>query len=69
MHGDLQVFGYRIDDFAYLTDVKTIDESEIHKLKGLKVLVINVLRGTHFSHLNLEEALDLIALLKPEKHI
>jgi phosphoribosyl 1,2-cyclic phosphate phosphodiesterase len=23
-YGDLQVFGYRIDDFAYLTDVKTI---------------------------------------------
>jgi phosphoribosyl 1,2-cyclic phosphate phosphodiesterase len=68
MHGDLQVFGYRIDDFAYLTDVKTIDESEILKLQGLKVLVINALREEHhFSHLNLEEALDLIALLQPEK--
>lgn len=68
MHGELQVFGYRIDDFAYLTDVKTIDESEILKLQGLKVLVINVLREEpHFSHLNLEEALDLIALLQPEK--
>jgi phosphoribosyl 1,2-cyclic phosphate phosphodiesterase len=68
MHGNLQVFGYRIDDFAYLTDVKTIDESEIPKLKKLKVLVINTLREEpHFSHLNLEEALDLIALLKPEK--
>tara|TARA_R110000851_G_scaffold241127_1_gene393742 strand:- start:101 stop:865 length:765 start_codon:yes stop_codon:yes gene_type:complete len=68
MHGNLQVFGYRIDDFAYLTDVKTIDESEIPKLKNLKVLVINTLREEpHFSHLNLEEALDLIALLKPEK--
>jgi phosphoribosyl 1,2-cyclic phosphate phosphodiesterase len=68
MHGNLQVFGYRVDDFAYLTDVKTIDESEILKLKNLKVLVINTLREEpHFSHLNLEEALDLIALLKPEK--
>lgn len=68
MHGDLQVFGYRIDDFAYLTDVKTIAGSEILKLKNLKVLVINALREEpHFSHLNLEEALDLIALLKPEK--
>jgi phosphoribosyl 1,2-cyclic phosphate phosphodiesterase len=38
------VFGYRVDDFAYLTDVKTIDESEILKLKNLKVLVINTLR-------------------------
>jgi hypothetical protein len=43
MHGNLQVFGYRVDDFAYLTDVKTIDESEILKLKNL-VLVINTLR-------------------------
>jgi phosphoribosyl 1,2-cyclic phosphate phosphodiesterase len=57
MHGNLQVFGYRVDDFAYLTDVKTIDESEILKLKNLKVLVINTLREDHFSHLNLEEAL------------
>jgi phosphoribosyl 1,2-cyclic phosphate phosphodiesterase len=57
MHGNLQVFGYRVDD-AYLTDVKTIDESEILKLKNLKVLVVNTLREEpHFSHLNLEEAL------------
>lgn len=68
MHGDLQVFGYRIDDFAYLTDVKTIGDIEILKLKNLKVLVINALREEHhFSHLNLEEALALIELVQPEK--
>lgn len=68
MHGDLQVFGYRIDDFAYLTDVKTIEEAEIEKLKNLKVLVVNALREEpHFSHFNLEEALGFIALVKPEK--
>ena len=68
MHGDLQVFGYRVEDFAYLTDVKTIDESEIHKLKGLKVLVINALREeTHQTHFNLKEALDFITLVQPEK--
>jgi phosphoribosyl 1,2-cyclic phosphate phosphodiesterase len=68
MHGDLQVFGYRIDDFAYLTDVKTIEEKEVLKLKNLKVLVINALREEqHFSHFNLQEALDFIALVKPEK--
>ena len=44
MHGNLQVFGYRIDDFVYLTDVKTMDASEIEKIKGVKVLVINTLR-------------------------
>ena len=68
MHGDLQVFGYRIDDFAYLTDVKTIEDTEISKLKNLKVLVINALREEpHFSHFNLDEALEFIALVKPEK--
>ena len=67
-HADLQVFGYRIDDFAYLTDVKTIETSEIEKLKGLKVLVINALREeSHQSHFNLQEALDFITLVQPEK--
>jgi phosphoribosyl 1,2-cyclic phosphate phosphodiesterase len=68
MHGDLQVFGYRIDDFAYVTDAKTIAESEIYKLKNLKVLVINALREEqHATHFNLKEALDFIALVQPEK--
>lgn len=68
MHKDLQVFGYRIDDFAYVTDAKTIAESEVLKLKGLKVLVINALREEcHAAHFNLEEALDFIALVQPEK--
>lgn len=68
MHGNLPVFGYRIDDFAYLTDAKTVDESEMDKLKNLKVLVINALRETpHDTHFNLQEALDFIDLIQPEK--
>ena len=68
LHGDLQVFGYRVEDFAYLTDVKTIQELEIEKLRGLKVLVINALREEpHQTHFNLKEALDFITLIQPEK--
>ncbi|WP_026705025.1 MBL fold metallo-hydrolase [Flavobacterium soli] len=68
MHGNLQVFGYRIDDFAYLTDVKTIEPSELEKLKGIKVLVVNALRiEPHDTHFNLEEALEFIEKLQPEK--
>lgn len=68
MHGNLQVFGYRIDDLAYLTDIKTIDIEEISKLKNLKVLVINALRDeAHHSHFNLQEALDFITLVQPKK--
>ena len=68
MHSDLQVFGFRINDFAYLTDVKTIENQEVEKLKGLKVLVVNALRiKPHYSHFNLEEALAFIDIVKPEK--
>ncbi|TDY12441.1 phosphoribosyl 1,2-cyclic phosphate phosphodiesterase [Meridianimaribacter flavus] len=68
MHGNLQVFGFRVNDFAYLTDMKTIAEAEMEKLKHLKVLVINALREeSHHSHLNLEEALAFIDKVKPEK--
>ena len=67
-HGNLQVFGYRIGDFAYLTDVKTIEWEEIEKLKGLKVLVVNALRiEPHDTHFNLAEALDFVNLIQPEK--
>ncbi len=67
-HAGLPVLGFRIDDFAYLTDVKTIAREEKRKLYGLKVLVLNALRDhPHPSHLNLDEALDLVAELKPER--
>jgi phosphoribosyl 1,2-cyclic phosphate phosphodiesterase len=66
MHNRLQVFGFRLDDFAYLTDVKTIAPEETEKLKGVKVLVINALRQEpHHSHFNLEDALAFIAELNP----
>jgi len=67
-HYELPVFGYRIGDFAYLTDVKTIPKEEKTKLKNLEVLIINALRKeTHISHLNLDEAVDLINELKPKR--
>ncbi len=67
-HHKLPVMGYRIDDFAYLTDVKTIPDTELEKLKGLDVLVINALRlEVHVSHLNLEEALGLVKKINPKK--
>ncbi len=67
-HNRLQVFGYRIGDFAYLTDVKTVDDKEIDKIKGVKVLSVNALRiEPHHSHFNLEEALEFVKEVKPEK--
>ncbi|MCF6132183.1 MBL fold metallo-hydrolase [Flavobacterium wongokense] len=67
-HANLQVFGYRIQDFVYLTDVKTISDSEVEKVKGAKVLVVNALREEpHHSHFSLQDALDFIHLVQPER--
>jgi len=58
LHNELPILGFRILDFVYLTDVKTISDLELKKIKGCKVLVINALRiKPHMSHLNLEEAI------------
>ncbi|MGB5943165.1 MAG: MBL fold metallo-hydrolase [Leeuwenhoekiella sp.] len=68
MHANLQVFGFRFDNFAYLTDVKTIAEEEIEKLRGVDILVVNALREKpHYSHFNLEEALAFVEKVKPKK--
>jgi phosphoribosyl 1,2-cyclic phosphate phosphodiesterase len=67
-HGSLQVFGYRIQDFVYLTDVKTIEAAEIQKIKKCEVLVVNCLREEpHDTHFNLEEVLHFISLVQPKK--
>ena len=68
MHANLQVFGYRFGPLAYLTDVKTVAEEEKAKLQNLDVLVVNALREEpHYSHFNLEEALEFVAEIKPKK--
>jgi phosphoribosyl 1,2-cyclic phosphate phosphodiesterase len=68
LHHHMPVLGFRIGDFAYITDAKTIAPKEKEKLKGLKVLVLNALRKkTHLSHLNLEEALDMVEELAPRQ--
>ncbi len=68
LHNELPVLGFRIEDFTYLTDVKTIAEEEINKIKGTKILVINALKEEpHHSHLSLSEALLVIEKIKPEK--
>jgi phosphoribosyl 1,2-cyclic phosphate phosphodiesterase len=67
LHYKLPVFGFKIAGFAYITDAKTISEKEKLKLTGLDVLVLNALQhNAHISHLTLEEALVLIAELKPK---
>lgn len=67
LHYRLPILGFRIGGFAYLTDVKTIPDEELFKLKDLDVLVVSALRKRdHISHQTLDEALELIHKINPE---
>lgn len=58
MHGPLPILGYRINDVAYITDMKTMPEKELPLLEGLDCLIVNALRlESHWTHQNLDEAL------------
>jgi len=68
LHYKLPVWGFRINDFTYITDAKTISDEEKSKIKGTKILVINALqKQTHISHFTLSEALDFAKEIDAEK--
>jgi len=68
MHYKLPVLAYRINNFTYITDAKTVSDTEINKIIGTEVLVVNALRKKeHISHFNLEQALDFIDKVKPKR--
>ncbi|GAA4340608.1 MBL fold metallo-hydrolase [Mucilaginibacter gynuensis] len=68
LHYKLPVLGFRIGDFTYITDAKTISAQEREKIKGTKVLVINALqKQTHISHFTLDEAISFAQEIGAEK--
>lgn len=68
MHHKLPIVGFRIGNFAYLTDVKSVPVEELQKLQGLRVLVVSALRRSeHISHQNLDQALKLIHAINPKE--
>lgn len=58
MHDKLPILGYRIGNFAYITDMKTIHDEEMSYLEGVNTLVVNALRYNpeHHSHMSVGEA-------------
>ena len=67
MHYKLPVIGFRFNDFTYLTDIKTISDEELEKVKGTKILVLGALqRQQHISHLTIDEAIELAQKINPE---
>jgi phosphoribosyl 1,2-cyclic phosphate phosphodiesterase len=44
MHGDLEIIGYRIGRFAYLTDFSSIPDRSFEMLEGVEVVFLDALR-------------------------
>jgi len=68
MHAKLPILGFRVGKIAYLTDLKTIDDRSIEKLKNLDILVMNALRlSSHISHISLQEAIEIAIKIGAQK--
>ena len=70
MHGDLQIFGYRLGPFAYVTDCSSIQPESMKMLEGLDLLVLGALRfSPHATHFSVHQALEVVRSLKPRRTI
>ncbi len=68
LHGKLPVLGYRVCDVAYLTDCSAIPDASLRMLGNLDVLVLDAVRfRPHPTHFSLEEALEVVEILKPRR--
>lgn len=68
LHMNLPILGFRLLNFAYITDASHIDNLEIEKLKGVDVLVVNAVRKQkHYSHFNIEDAIHVVNKVSPKK--
>jgi phosphoribosyl 1,2-cyclic phosphate phosphodiesterase len=67
-HGDRAILGYRLGEFAYLTDCSRIPESSWPLLEGLDLLVLDALReARHPTHFSLTEAVEAARRIAPRR--
>ena len=67
-HGEMEIFGYRIGNFAYLTDVSRVPDASIELLAGVQVAVVSALRSTpHSTHQSVDQAVELSGKIGAER--
>lgn len=67
-HGELPIYGYRIGDMAYITDCNLLPETTLALLRGVKVLILGVIRyQPHPTHMHVDAALELVKQVKPDQ--
>lgn len=70
MHGQVSIFGYRIENFVYVTDCSFVSNKSKERLKGVEVLILGALREKpHPTHFSIHEAVELAKELKPGRTI
>jgi len=68
LHGRSQILGYRIGNFAYMTDVSEIPDSSFPLLENLEVVLLDCLReSAHPTHINIEQSLEYIGRIKAKQ--
>ncbi len=67
-HGKLDIVGFRIDNFTYITDASYISEESIKKIMGTEILVLNALKfSQHPTHFNVEQAIETVKKISPKR--
>lgn len=67
-HWNLPILGFKIKNFAYITDASYIAPKEMKKLQGLDILIINALQHKqHNAHFTLAQALEVVKQLQPKQ--
>jgi len=70
MHGEMPILGYRFGNFAYITDFITIPEKSMRMLEGLDLMLLEALRyDPHPAHVSLDEAIEVVKILKPKRAV
>ena len=68
LHGRLPIFGFRIGNFAYCTDVSHIPDTSYDLLNGLEVLILGALRDRpHPTHFTIDDAVREALKIKAKK--
>jgi phosphoribosyl 1,2-cyclic phosphate phosphodiesterase len=69
-HGRTHIYGYRIGNFAYMTDVSAIPEDSFALLQGLDLLLIDCLRKEkHPTHINIEQSLQYVSQINAKQNV
>jgi len=70
LHKDWEILGYRIGDFAYITDCSLIPDETIKKMKDLDLLILDALRfSKHDAHLSVDQAVEVSKTVKAKKTV